>query len=89
MIGEIDCREGMLVAVDRDKYDNVTTAMKATVALFLQVVVPLIRRRQFRVSPFTYLDISNYLVSVEYQIYFFFNHIIHILVLILIMILFL
>ena len=48
MIGEIDCREGMLVAVERDKYDSVSTAMKATIALFLQVIVPLVRKRKFR-----------------------------------------
>lgn len=50
-IGEIDCREGMLVAVDRDRYTDLPEAMATTIGLFLkEVLIPLMKRKKFKVS---------------------------------------
>lgn len=37
-LGEIDCREGMLRAVDSLKYDSFPAALEATVALYHRIV---------------------------------------------------
>ena len=41
IIGEIDCREGILVAVERDKYASVQDGMKNTLAIFGKVLAGL------------------------------------------------
>lgn len=49
LIGEIDCREGILVAVERGVYANVEEGMRATLSVFKQVVQDLIRKKRLRV----------------------------------------
>lgn len=39
IFGEIDCREGMLKAVEMDKYANIKDAMKHTVKLFVEEAI--------------------------------------------------
>ncbi len=38
MIGEIDCREGILLAVERDYYETFEDGIKTTLSYFLQVL---------------------------------------------------
>jgi len=38
IIGEIDCREGILLAVERDKYASIQEGMKHTVSIFTKVL---------------------------------------------------
>ena len=49
VVGEIDCREGLLVAVERDLYPTVTAGMDRVVDVFADVVKRLVRDRRFRV----------------------------------------
>lgn len=49
IIGEIDCREGILLAVERDKYSSVQEGMKSTVAIFMKVVTGLIKTKKLDV----------------------------------------
>eukprot|EP00727_Mastigamoeba_balamuthi_P014673 m51a1_g9831 hypothetical protein (439) ;mRNA; r:1924617-1928164 len=49
LFGEIDCREGLLVAVDKCRYDDVAAAIRAVVALYLRVLVRLADQRRFRI----------------------------------------
>ena len=49
LIGEIDCREGILVAVERGKYKNVKEGMEATISIFQQVVKDAIQRKRLKV----------------------------------------
>ena len=49
MIGEIDCREGLLLAVEKDVYPTVTAGMDRVIEIFADVVRKLIRDRRFRV----------------------------------------
>eukprot|EP01038_Epipyxis_sp_PR26KG_P007855 gene7855-10663_t len=49
IIGEIDCREGMLVAVERDYYPSVPVAMEKTIGLFINVLKQLIASKKFEI----------------------------------------
>lgn len=49
LIGEIDCREGLLLAVERDVYPTVTSGMDRVIDIFADVVRKLIRDKRFRV----------------------------------------
>mmetsp|Transcript_21674 Transcript_21674/g.31092 ORF Transcript_21674/g.31092 Transcript_21674/m.31092 type:complete len:659 (+) Transcript_21674:511-2487(+) len=49
LVGEIDCREGMLLAVERDKYQSVEEAMKTTLQQFMQVLISLVKRKHFKI----------------------------------------
>jgi hypothetical protein len=49
IIGEIDCREGFLVSVDRCRYKNVREAAKTTINIYLQMWKDLIVKKNFRV----------------------------------------
>lgn len=42
MFGEIDCREGLLLAVQKLKYDSLEEAICSTVDLYLEVLVELV-----------------------------------------------
>ncbi|CAE7449251.1 Aste57867_8367, partial [Symbiodinium microadriaticum] len=48
LVGEIDCREGLLVAVERDVYQSVEEGMEATVAIFKGVLTALIKKKKFK-----------------------------------------
>ena len=41
-IGEIDCREGILVAIDRDRYASLEQGMTETIKIFVAVLNELI-----------------------------------------------
>ena len=49
-IGEIDCREGILQAVDRDYYDSFDDAAQHTLREFVPVLKDLVARRKFKVG---------------------------------------
>jgi hypothetical protein len=50
VIGEIDCREGMLVAVERDNYETLPQAMETTIGLFVKDVLSvLVKKRKFKI----------------------------------------
>ena len=45
MLGEIDCREGLLLAVDKLKYDTMEQAMGVLIGLYVRVLLGLIAQR--------------------------------------------
>jgi hypothetical protein len=49
LIGEIDCREGLLVAVERDRYASLVEGMERTVDIFLAAIVKIIAAKKFNV----------------------------------------
>jgi len=66
MFGEIDCREGILVAVEKDRYDTVEEGMTATMEHFIRVAKDLVHSRGFRafVHPIVpVLDQTRHLVK--------------------------
>ena len=44
--GEIDCREGLLVALEKDQYSTLQEGMKKTIAHFAAVLPPLYKQRK-------------------------------------------
>ena len=46
IIGEIDCREGILLAVERDKYPSVHEGMRSTIAIFSKVLSGLVATKK-------------------------------------------
>ena len=49
-IGEIDCREGFLVALERDYYDSIEEAMNHTIKSFVRNLQTICEHRQLKVS---------------------------------------
>eukprot|EP00899_Mesostigma_viride_P020166 jgi/Mesvir1/28150/Mv04715-RA.1 len=49
LFGEIDCREGLLVAVERCIYETVEEGMRVTIGIYLRVLSRLIRERGFEI----------------------------------------
>ena len=49
MFGEIDCREGLLLALERDRYASIEEGMEHTIGIFCTVLTKLIRKRRFKV----------------------------------------
>lgn len=49
VLGEIDCREGLLTALERGLYPSLEEAMKQTIGIFVKMVKDLKRSRKFRV----------------------------------------
>lgn len=47
-LGEIDCREGLLVAVEKDQYPSLNTGMQTTLKHFTDVLPPLFKHRKMR-----------------------------------------
>lgn len=54
LIGEIDCREGFLVALERDYYDSIEDAMNTTIKAFLHNLQQIRETRQLKVSNMSY-----------------------------------
>ena len=52
MFGEIDCREGLLLAVDKLKYDTMDEAVTVLVDIYADVLLRLITERGFEVALF-------------------------------------
>jgi len=50
IVGEIDCREGILVGVQRDSYDSIRQGMEATITHFAQVLPNLIKQRKMHIT---------------------------------------
>lgn len=51
LIGEIDCREGLLVAMERDLYKSIEEGIDATLAVFKGVLGAVIKNKKVKVSP--------------------------------------
>ena len=49
MFGEIDCREGLLLAVEKLKYDSLEEAMEVLIGIYAEALLHLIRTRHFRI----------------------------------------
>lgn len=49
LLGEIDCREGLLLAVDKLKYESVEEAMHVLADIFLDVLTCLVETRALTV----------------------------------------
>lgn len=49
VVGEIDCREGILVGIQRDAYESVRQGMEETITHFAQVLPNLIKKRKMNV----------------------------------------
>ena len=49
MFGEIDCREGLLLAVEKLKYDSLDEAMEILIGIYAEALLDLIRTRHFRI----------------------------------------
>lgn len=49
VLGEIDCREGLLTAVERGIYASLEEGMRKTIAIFVKLLKDLKRSRKFRV----------------------------------------
>lgn len=49
MFGEIDCREGLLLAVDKLKYDSMEDAMGVLADIYAGVLLDLARNRRFEI----------------------------------------
>ncbi|GLC38231.1 hypothetical protein PLESTB_001084900 [Pleodorina starrii] len=49
VLGEIDCREGLLLAVQKGKYDSVAEGIDATVAIYMDVLRALVSERSMEV----------------------------------------
>lgn len=47
MFGEIDCREGLLLAVEKLKYDSMETAMAVLLDIYTETLLDLVERRHF------------------------------------------
>ena len=49
MFGEIDCREGLLLAVEKLKYDSLEEAMGVLIEIYAGALLDLIQTRGFRI----------------------------------------
>lgn len=49
MFGEIDCREGILVAVERCRYQSLEQGMRHTIRIYLRVLRQLAQRHKFKI----------------------------------------
>ena len=49
LLGEIDCRDGIIVAVERGKYKDVEEGIVHTVGIFMNVIESLIKQKQFKI----------------------------------------
>ena len=48
IIGEIDCREGLLLATERDKYKNIGEGMDRTTSIFMDVLSSLVSKKKIK-----------------------------------------
>ena len=49
LLGEIDCREGLLVAMEKLKYDSLEEGARATISIYKQILEKLQKERGFRI----------------------------------------
>uniref|UniRef100_K3WA58 Uncharacterized protein n=1 Tax=Globisporangium ultimum (strain ATCC 200006 / CBS 805.95 / DAOM BR144) TaxID=431595 RepID=K3WA58_GLOUD len=48
LFGEIDCREGILVAVEKCKYETIEEGMEATIRIFMDVLADVVDKYEFK-----------------------------------------
>ncbi|OQR99083.1 hypothetical protein ACHHYP_07371 [Achlya hypogyna] len=48
LLGEIDCREGILVAVEKCRYESLDEGMTATIGIFMKVLEALVAEHRFQ-----------------------------------------
>jgi hypothetical protein len=58
-LGEIDCREGILVGIQKDCYDSVRQGMEATITHFAQVLPNLLKQRGMNIYIHPVLPMLN------------------------------
>ncbi|GAQ83868.1 hypothetical protein KFL_001660050 [Klebsormidium nitens] len=66
MFGEIDCREGIVVSVDKGRYKDLEEGVTATVNIYVKVLRRLVRERGFEIfvhPPPAVLDETRNIVS--------------------------
>ena len=49
IIGEIDCREGIITALERDYYETFEQAVQSTLDLFVPILKSMVSVRKFKV----------------------------------------
>jgi len=49
LFGEIDCREGLVVSVERLKYKDLEEGMTVTIDIYVEVLLQLVKERNFRI----------------------------------------
>ena len=49
IFGEIDCREGLLLAVEKNRYKNLEEGMMKCISIFVEVVLKLVKEKGFKV----------------------------------------
>ena len=49
MFGEIDCREGLLLAIEKLKYDNMEAAMAVLLDIYVETLLDLVEKRKFTI----------------------------------------
>jgi hypothetical protein len=52
-LGEIDCREGLLLAIERDRYSSIKEGIEKTVDIFIAVLKKLIAVQKIKVHVYT------------------------------------
>ena len=63
---EIDCREGILLAVEKDRYDDLEHGIRVVVDIYIAVLLKLVRRKKLRalVHPVVpVLDVTRHIVA--------------------------
>jgi hypothetical protein len=58
-IGEIDCREGILVALERDKYKSLEEGMETVINIFIGVLQELAKKRKFKIYVHPIVPVLN------------------------------
>ncbi|CAN0085346.1 unnamed protein product [Hapterophycus canaliculatus] len=59
VLGEIDCREGILVAVEKLRYDTPEEGVKHTVGIFIKVAEALAKERKLKVFVHPVIPVLN------------------------------
>lgn len=70
MIGEIDCREGLVVAVERGIYSSIEEGICATLKVIKGIIINLIQKKKLRV----FIHPVNPVLDLTRHIVVLFNH---------------
>jgi hypothetical protein len=66
IIGEIDCREGLLLATERDKYKSIEEGMHRTTSIFMDVLSSLVSRK--KIKPYIHPVMPGY-ININTKLY--------------------
>ena len=69
MIGEIDCREGLLIAVERDHYASLKEGMERTIDVFIAALVKIIAKKKFNVRSHQFLSVAAIVCFLQQKFY--------------------